>query len=73
MLPSYVRDSNQNYFVQGKYDCNYGFALFTEDQTFPGGFGATANGKWEIVPENEVPEEIKKKLDWLFKNFKDCN
>ena len=71
MLPCYVRDSNQNYFVAGVY-C-YGFALFTENQTFPWGFGATANNWWEIVPENEVPEEIKKKLEWLFETFKDCN
>lgn len=57
----YVRTDDGNYLVQLPTGNAFGFVLADDDQTwdFPPCRG------WELVPEDEVPEDVKERLGWL--------
>lgn len=63
--PKYVSDGNGNYLVQAEEDNRWGFSLFSDDQSWPGGFGSGWR-TWHIVPKAKVPKRIRKTLDFLF-------
>lgn len=61
----YVWCETGEYYVQARDDNQFGFSLYSNDQTFPGGFGV--GGEWVVVPAREVPREERERLGWLFR------
>jgi hypothetical protein len=41
----------------------WGFALCDDEQSWEGGFGVA--GSWTVVPASEVPEDIRRKLEYV--------
>ena len=69
MRPCYVRTDDGVFLVQIYHDGVFGFALADDDQVWPGGIGAASS--WEVVPETEVPEDVRRRLGWLLQEFGD--
>ena len=42
--------------MQAPDDNEWGFTLYSDDQSWPGGFGL---GEWTLVPANTVPNDVK--------------
>jgi len=61
---SYVTDGT-SLFVQLPADNQWGFSIHDDDQEWPGGFGIFDNRKWWTVKLEDVPAEIRERLDWV--------
>lgn len=59
----YVRTSNGEFYVQIPDDTFYGFTLYSDDQSWPGGLGLAAS--WQAVGKAEVPRKVRLCLDAL--------
>jgi hypothetical protein len=50
-------------YVQVPDNSQWGFTIYSDNQSWPGGFGIMT--EWTLVPDNEVPKEVKEVLgDW---------
>jgi hypothetical protein len=45
------------------------FVILTDDQAFPGGVGWAAS--WEVVAPEEVPEEVRRELQYAVEGYID--
>ena len=68
--PDYIgyvqADTTGDYFIQLPADNQWGFTLCSDDQAFPGSFGAAPNGTRFIpVAREDVPPEVEEELGWI--------
>jgi len=64
IVDGYVRDTDTGeYLIQKKEDNRWGFSLFDDEMSYPGGFGKSSN--WECVSEDDVPSTIVDSLGWI--------
>jgi len=64
MNAKYVRTKDGLYLLQVESEIlfpRWGFALYDDEQCWPGGFGIA--NEWTAVPDSEVPEDIRRKLE----------
>lgn len=52
------------YLVQQPASNMWGFTLYSDDQSWPGGFGCGLK-KWWAVSADSVPKEDRDRLEWL--------
>ena len=52
----YVKTNEGLYYVQAPDNNEWGFTLYSDDQSWPGGFGL---GEWTLVPVDLVPNDVK--------------
>ena len=58
--------SEGEYLVQVPDDSQWGFSLCSDDQSWPGGFGAAKNGRtWKPVRREDVPPEVEEAMGWI--------
>ena len=62
---TYVTDGQGNFFVQLPDSNQWGFSLFDDELSWPGGFGICNDGFFAVTPD-QVPQEDRDRLDWLF-------
>ena len=64
MNAKYVRTKDGLYLLQVESEVlfpRWGFALYDDEQCWPGGFGIA--NEWIAVPDSEVPGDIRRKLE----------
>ena len=64
----YVRSIDGDYAVQVRLHSGM-FLILTDDLTYPGGIGWAT--EWQVVPEHEVPEEIRRELLYAVEGYAD--
>jgi hypothetical protein len=64
----FVKSSDGDYAVQVSLPSGE-FVILTDDLAYPGGFGWATS--WEVVPEDEVPEENLKQLKYAVEAYID--
>ena len=66
----YVQDVYGDIYVQMPADNQWGFSIYDDDQTFPGGFGI---GEWSAVSEDVVSDADKERLSWILDSPNDAS
>jgi hypothetical protein len=71
-------DGSNQILIQADCDNQYGFSLYDDDQTFPGGFGVGGNITWSVIDEKDpdyqaLPERYKEWLQWELSNTDEEN
>ena len=63
-LAAYVITSDGNIYVQATADNQWGFAIYDDDQTWPGGFGI---GEWELMANDDprITDADRERLQWI--------
>lgn len=60
----YVVTPEGDYYIQLPSDSRWGFTIYSDDQAWEGGFGGP--GPLRLVPDDDVPEEVRDTLGWIF-------
>jgi len=67
----YVRTKAGVWLVQVPCaDSPWGFYLADDAQSWDGGHGVVG-GEWELVPDAQVPDEVKQRLGWVLSDARD--
>ncbi|GIV04198.1 MAG: hypothetical protein KatS3mg015_3028 [Fimbriimonadales bacterium] len=72
MIAKYVRTENGDYLLQVDSEVlfpRWGFAICDGEQSWEGGFGIAK--EWTVVPEDEVPQDIRRKLELARQEFEE--
>jgi uncharacterized circularly permuted ATP-grasp superfamily protein len=64
----FVRSIDGDYAVQVRYSDGE-LVILTDDLTYPGGIGWAAS--WEAVPAEEVPENVRRELEYAVDGYVD--
>ena len=64
----FVRSFQGDYAVQVNLRSGM-FVILTDDLTYPGGIGWAA--EWKVVDPEEVPEEVRRELQWAVEGYID--
>jgi hypothetical protein len=64
----YVRSNQGDYAIQVYNDYGY-FTILTDDLEYPQGIGWAT--EWEVVSPDEIPQEIRSKLDLAIDGYLD--
>jgi len=72
MDAKYVRTDSGDYLLQVESEIlfpKWKFALCDEEMAWEGGFGIA--NEWEVVSANEVPQDIRRKLEIVREEFEE--
>jgi hypothetical protein len=60
----YVLTGRGNLYVQIPSDNQYGFSIYDDDQTWPGGFGI---GEWTLLASDDprITDADRERLQWI--------
>jgi len=65
---NYVKSNTGDYAVQLVDDYGY-FCILTDDLTYPQGIGWAT--QWDVVDPSEIPEDVRKELDYAIDGYMD--
>jgi len=60
----FVTDGSGRFLIQKPADNEWGFSLFSDDQSWPGGFDSGFLN-WYFVSPERVPKETHEELGWI--------
>jgi hypothetical protein len=62
----FVHSNDGDYAVQVRHDTGH-FVILTDDQAFTRGIGWAT--EWKVVPESEVPEDLRRQLQYALDGY----